>query len=78
MDISPHLSAGHRSGAASRRVGAHLLLACLAAVANTSAGAHVPVVAISPGDDPAVGVPAPDYDGGSPPGCTTPTAHPGG
>ena len=68
MDISQHLPASHNTGADSRRVGAHIFLACFLAVAITGAGAHVPVEAISPGDDPGVGVPAPDlaadYDGG--------------
>ena len=68
MDISPHLPAGHSTDAASRRVGAHMLLACLVIAAVTGVGARPPVVAISPGDDRGVGVPAPDltadYDGG--------------
>jgi len=68
MDISPHLPAGHSTGAASRRIGAHMLLACLVVAAVTGVGARPPVVAISPGGDRGVGVPAPDlaadYDGG--------------
>jgi hypothetical protein len=68
MDISQHLPADHDTDADSKRVGAHLLLACFVAVAITGAGAHVHVEAISADDDRGVEVPAPDlaadYDGG--------------
>jgi len=68
MNLHPHLSAGHRTSAASRRIGANILLAGFVAVGVTGAGEQPAIVDISSGDDPGISVPAPDlaadYQGG--------------
>lgn len=68
MNLHPHLPTGHRTSAASWRIGAHILLAGFIAVGVTGAGALPSSADISTGDDRRGGVPAPDlaadYDGG--------------
>ena len=59
MDTNPHLPAAHDAVAASPRFVAHLLLACLVAVAAVGADVRPPVTT-SPSDDRGVGVPVPD------------------